>query len=419
MIEPAMIALIRDGQTTLYRDPGGSIFFCRNLVWGHQGLEDWLRSRQPVDEFDCECGAGVIVDFDAQAMLWYTECVFHELPRSAQLIDTLIQASWPGFEIIYGDGISDLQVAAGGSLPSADDRSLRLREIDGDHLAGRSDALEDEAEDTDGFDPDDANERYAWITILDDDQTVHHRLIGEISLDVVRNQNASLARLLALPGYQVPAERNVTEAVLFDKPGRAIRLWGGRNIRDLAKEMSTHWSDWDVDVIERDGYRQHCQFSGPAGEPVSDAEALGEVIPELLRTNRLDATEVLGELGRSVKGCLAKAVALLTALVCFPFFVFALISGNWRTGGIAIGVIVLLVAVSFKWIERRWRQSFRASLAARTGGQLAEADAAPPVAGPTDPNQRRRELDALLRRAGLPCLQECEPFVNPSLTGAV
>ncbi len=411
MIAPAMIALIRDGQTTLYREPGGSALFHNNLIWGHRELQAWLDERTPVDDFDDKSASGVVVDFDARAVLWYNACAPREFPRTTQIIDTLIRTAWPEFEIIYADGMSDLRIAAGrsGTALGHDGTSLRL--IDDDGLIDRCEALEDVAEDFVEFEPDDEDERYAWVTILGEDQTLHHRLIGEIPLDVIGNERAPIDRLMALPAYEVPAERNLLEAMLIDVPGRSVRVWGDRNIGAVACGMRPHWPDWTIDVIESDGYRQHCRFSGPAGEPLSEAEALGEVLPELLRGKQFDPAEVIGQMGQAAQGCLAKLLALVTAMVCFPFFVFAIVSGNWKSGAIAIGIIVLVVVLLFQWISHRIRRRFRDRL---TDPWKAELATAPPqtYVGPTDPQHRRRRLDALLRTAGLPGIDECEQHLE-------
>lgn len=415
MMPSAMIALIRDGETTLYRDTGGAALFPRNLVWGQDAMEQWLLSKESEAEFDCECAAGAVVDFDAQALLWYTECDPLKYPRSVQLYDALLKAAWPGFEIIYGDGLSDLQVAAGGTLSSAEDRQLRLREMDGDRLANREDFMTDVNNEEHDFDPEDDEERVAWITLLDQNDTIHHHLIEEITLDLIWDENNPLFRLLQLSQQGVPKERIVAEGMLVDEANQQISLWGPRSIRDVAKEMASHWPDWSVSVIESDGYQHQCQFSGPSGQPLSDAEAMANVIQILLTTKQVDPAAILGEVGKSVKGCLARMVAGLTALICFPFFVFALVSGNWKTGAIAIGIIVLIVMVAFKLIERKWRRGFQAKMANAPWNLDADETEGPQVAGPIDSSQRRSRLEDLLKKAGLPSIPECEPHFDPDL----
>lgn len=411
-----MIALIRDGQTTLYREPGGSASFHCNLIWGPRELQTWLDDRGPVEEFDDDSAAGVVVDFDAQAVLWYAECEPREFPRTAELVDKLIRTAWPEFEIIYADGMSDLQIAAGRSRTAVGSDATSLRLIEEDGLIDRCETVEDVTEGDIDFAPEDDDECYAWITILCEDQTLNHRLIGEIPLDVIRNEHAPIDRLLALPAYDVPAERNVLEALVVDVPGRIVRIWGGRNIGAVARGMLPHWTGWTIELIESDGYRQQCRFSGPPGQPLRDVDALGEVIPELLMDRRLDPAEVIGDLGKAAQGCLARIVALLTVLVCFPFFVFAIVSGNWKTGAIAIGVIVLVVVVLFQWMSHRVRRGFRTRLAEPWNAQAATG---PPqtYVGPADRQDRRSRLDALLRRAGLPSLDECELHLDEGAVG--
>jgi hypothetical protein len=417
MIQPAMFALIRDGETTLFHDPCGSALFARNLVWGQSGLEQWLGPREPAERFDPESEAGAVIDFDANAILWFTGDDVIEHPRSSQMLDALIAAAWPGFEILYADGISDLKIAAGESISRHDDQALSIRVNDSDPLEKRSRTLEEEVEGQSEFDPDDKDERYAWVTILDRNHTVHHRLIGEITLDLIRNEGDSLDRLKTLEPYDLPAEINVTEAVLFDEPSGVIRVWGGRDARAVATEMASHWAPWEVVLVESDGYDQQCHWSGPAGEPMSPMQALGSVLPVLLITKRIDPAMMLGEIGKSVKGCAAKVVAFLTVLFCFPFFVFALISGNWKTGGIAIGVVVGLVFIVFKWVEAKWRRGFSAQMDQSNVVVELPADGMPPVAGPIDSKARRAELDNLLRSAGMPGIAEVEPYFTSGFPG--
>lgn len=419
MIEPAIFALIRDGQTTLYSDPCGSAFFERNLVWGQDGLGQWLRGREPTDQFDSDAEAGAVIDFDAKALLWYTDDDEVNHPRSVQLLDALIDHAWPDFEILYADGISDLQIAAGGSINQLGDRAMRLR-VDLDPLERRSDSIEEEIELGDElgdeFDLDDGSLGFAWITILDQENVVHHRLIGEITLDVIRDERKPLERLIALPPYEVPAETNVMEGLIVDEASCEIRIWGSRNIRAVAKEMALAWPQWDVKAIDSDGYQQQCRISGPAGRPMSNAQALGSVIPVLLMTKRVDPAMVLGQIGKSVKGLVAKLIAFLTVLFCLPFAIFALVTGNWKSGGITIGIIVLLVTVVFKLIEAKWRRGFTATMQ-EVKRNAASQDDGSAVAGPTDSTNRRNELERLLRTADMPSIAEIEPHFKNSFLG--
>ncbi|WP_182867696.1 hypothetical protein [Stieleria mannarensis] len=419
MIQAALIALIRDGETTMFIDPYGAVCFARQLVWGQDALHQWLDGREPVNEFDTDCEAGAVIDYDAQALLWFNENDEVDQPRSQQLLDTLIAEAWPGFEILYADSMCDLQIAAGDSISHASAQRLRVVDDDVDPLEFRSETLDEESPHCEEFDPDDENECFAWVTILDDDQTVQHRLIGEITSDVVRNEDDPLSRLKSLPAYDVPAERNVCEAVLFDVPARRIDLWGRREIRSVAGEMASYWPDWDVQCIDADGYQHQCRISGPAGTPMTSAQALGPLVPILLMTERIDPAMMLGELGKSFKGLMAKLVGLVTVLVCLPFVVFALITGNWKTGGITIGVIVALVVIGFKLVEAKWRRGFAATMR-DVGSDLAGPDAdQPSVAGPQDPRQRREQLDRLLARAGLPSIADIEPHFESDFSAAI
>ncbi|MCO8120732.1 hypothetical protein NHH03_03210 [Stieleria sp. TO1_6] len=412
MIEPAMIALIRDGETTLFRDPCGSALFARNLVWGPNALEKWLRQRNPVDEFDTACDAGVVVDYDANALLWYSTYGITNHPKSIQLLDQLIQQAWPDFEIIYAtDGLSDLEIAAGQSINQPADGVLRIHADGVDALSDRPDDLDEEADVAEQFDPDaDDDGPVAWVTLLDEENVVHHRLLSELTLDLITNERAPLERLMGLPSTEIPAECSVIEGIWIDQSQHTLHLWGGRQISAVASAMTSAWGDWKVQLVPLDGYQQQCQFSGPAGKPFPVNQALGSVVPALLSNARIDPQLLLGEIGQSFKGVVVRIVRALTILFCLPFAIFALVSGNWKTGAITIGIIVAVVVIVFKWVEAKWRRGFAARMAAVTAAQTTDDDAtAESVAGPSDPQTRRTEVDAMLRRAGLPSVAEVQP----------
>ena len=147
------------------------------------------------------------------------------------------------------------------------------------------------------------------------------------------------------------------------------------------------------------------------------AQALGSVVPMLLLTEQLDAEMVLGEIGKSVRGCMAKGVTLITILFCVPFAVFALISGNWKTGAISIGIVVVGVWIAFKLVELRLRRGFKAGLAEVRQETQSNAPGEQAVAGPTEPRQRRDQLNRLLNRAGMPCVADIEPHFVPRFPG--
>jgi hypothetical protein len=423
MIEPALFALIRDGQTTWYLDPCGSQMLIRNLVWGPEALEHWLQQHDAFDEWDSEeqeIVAGVVVDFDAQAMLWYADDGLQHA-RSCRLADRLIETAWSGFEILYSNtGIADVLLAAGLAGARPEHRVLVdvQADVDSDFdpLAGRCETVEEQAEYDEDLDPDDEDERFAWITIVDDDNCVHHRLLGETPVDVIYNRGPTLAQLLDLSSAEIPAEINVTEALLFDMANQTIRVWGGRHVAALETALQGSWVGWTVTLQQGDGYGEQCRISGPVGAPMSDAEALGSVLPVLLSTKRIDASMILGELGKSLKGCAIRIVATVTGLICLPFLIFALVTGNWKATGITVLVIIAIVTILFKVLERRWKRGFAKTMADRNVLSDPIESSHPVVVGPTDGKKRRRELDDLLRKAGMPTVAEVEPFFDSDLS---
>lgn len=413
MIETAVFALIRDEQTTIYREPFGAALLSRNLVWGSDALEEWLSTRNAIDDFDYDCEAGVVVDYDAKAILWYAPQEWLEHPRSFQLLDRLVEHAWPDFEILYADSLSDLQIAAGDSLAHANGHALSLREDDSESQEfHRGETLDDEIESEDEWDPDDEDERFAWITILDPGNSVHHRLIGEITMDIISNRGNPIERLKGLRQYDVPAEQNVVEGMVIDETSKTIDLWGGRDIIQVIGAMADRWPGWTIERLDSDAYDAQCRISGPAGRPLSAEQALGDLVPLLLLTKRIDPSMLIGAIGKSFKGLMVRLVAFGTMLVCLPFAIFALVTGNWKVGGITIGIVVALVVIVFKIIEAKWRKGFAKTMAESSLQAEPGDEHLPVVAGPMDPIRRRIALDELLLRADMPTVQAIEPFFN-------
>lgn len=407
MIEPAMFAVIRDGETTLYRDPAGSAMVARNLVWGAETLETWLLQHQPADYFDEDAEAGAVVDFDAQALLWYGNMDFHQHVRGQELLDVLIENAWTGFEVLYAiDGLLDLRIAAGDDSLRRSPGLISQDDDEDEAFDERYPTIEDDRNECEDEDDED---QFAWLTILDQDNVVHHRRLSSVTMDLIDNQPGSLDNLMRASVSEVPAEANVAEGMFIDQQNQSICIWGGRLMPKVECLMRANWPGWEINLIPRGGYQTQCERSGPPGRPLEDTQALGLIVPQLLFTQRVDPSFMFGEIGKSVKGFLKLIVGMLTVLVCTPFALFALFTGNWKIGAIIIGLIVFFVVVTFKWFEFRWKRNFQSTIKMAKQEAGDESDSYPVVAGPTDEQTRRVELDKLLATSGLPSLNLIQP----------
>jgi hypothetical protein len=203
----------------------------------------------------------------------------------------------------------------------------------------------------------------------------------------------------------VPPEAVVAEGMWIDESKRTIDIWGDRALQQTGlPQIRENWQGWTV-VWADGGYAEQCQACGLAGVPLSDAEALAKILPVILSTKRFDMSTVFGALGGGIKRTAVKATGCLLFVVCLPLVIFGLVSGNWKAVGISVGVTVAVVIAAFKYIEYRFKRSFRKKVS--DVGSISEA---PPAAGPLDESLRRQRLDGTLAQARLPRLSEVEPL---------
>lgn len=401
MSEPAIFVLIRDGNTRYYGDRWAFTHLFRELVWGPEDLETWLTHGEEIDDWSDEVSGGVVVDFDQKRLTWMGDDETLKIPRVANSFETLLRASWPGYEISFANrGIMDLAAAAG--EPDAEDydddsatRCSTVQDAVGIYMDG------DEASEYDEED------QRAWITVIDEEGAVRHRAVEEVSEDLIGGRESSLQQLLDLPAAEVPTESVVVEGMWIDQPNREIGFWGGHAAKMIYPQMQGAWEGWSVKWADK-GYADQCAVSGPSGITMSDAEALGGIVPIILSTKRFDMGTLFGAMGGQIKKTAIKATGCLLMVLCAPVLIFGAISGNWQATLITIAVVTILIALAFKVIEYKLKRKFSMDQFV-SDQEDAAGQERPAVAGPTNERQRKEKLASLLQAAGLPSLSEIEP----------
>ena len=409
MSEPAIFALIRGGQARFYGDRWAYVFLHREILFGPHDFEAWVSQLEELDEWSDECCGGAVADYDRKRLIWHGEVGALRIPRAAAVYDRLLQAAWPGFEVAFArEGIRDLTRAAGAGEPGEWDEGIGEYRPESVREAARlDDDEEDEDEGEDEGDEEtatfDQEEVRAWVTIVGADGAMRHRHLEQLSADLLDARNEPLQTLRALPAAEVPPEAVVAEGMWIDEANRSIGVWGSRDLQDHLPEIRQAWQGWTVQWAER-AYEEQCRVAGPAGVPMSEAEALAKILPTVLSTKRFDMSTMLGALGGGIKKTAVKATGCLLMVLCLPLVVFGLVSGNWRAVLISIAVTCVVVIAAFKLIEHRFKRAILGKFP-RQG-----ANGVPPAAGPLEKSTRRKRIDELLASAGLPRLAEVEPL---------
>lgn len=413
MSEPALLALIRGDHTRVYGNRWAAVFLHRELMWGPDDFEAWVGQQPELELEDWETGdAGAVADYDRKKLVWCGSPEALRIPRLSALYGRLLQAAWPGFEVVRSTvGCSDLSQCLGLAATGEPYKPHRPESIaeaarTADEVAAIAD--EEEAEDSGDRSADEPfgeDEIRAWVTILGADGTIRHRHLERLSADLLRGDADALSALAQLRPAAVPPEAVVAEGLWIDETKKTLGVWGDRALEQIElPEIREQWSGWSVTWADG-GYAEQCRACGLMGIPLSDAEALAKILPMILSTKQFDVSTVMGALGAGLKRTAMKATGCLLFVICLPLVVFGLVSGNWKAVGISIGITCLVVIALFKMVEYRFKRSFRNKVSG------AEADGkSPPAAGPLDASLRRQRLDALLARSHLPKLSEVEPL---------
>ena len=433
MSQPVLFVLVRGGQRRLYLDHNGIDYVFRDVVWGADAFESWVTTAEEIDQWTDEASGGAVVDFDARMLVWSGTRSAINVPAVADVYQRLLDHAWPKFQVEYGPhGMASLAIAA--DQPGVDDDQLqpedRCQTIA--DAAGSNDALEDLKKDDqeedeelrldeDPYDIFDDDDLRAWVTLIDENGTVRHYHLHHIPLDLIGAHPDLVQTLKGLPAADLPSEGQVIEGMWIDVPRREVGVWGGPDFQLHFADIERAWKGWTVrhssfaeDAL---GYGDQCAISGPVGVTLSDAEALGMIAPQILSTKRFDLVDVFGEAGTKFKSFAKQATGCLVTVLAMPVVLFGLVSGDWRSAGITLAILVAIVVVVFKFVELKVRQNFRRSIIGSLNA-AGETNPHPSAAGPMDEQERRRQLNALLVGAGLPSIAEIEPHFKRAPTVA-
>ncbi len=134
MAYPANSVLVRDGTWQLYYDRQAATSLGGDLFWGPSSACACIEEMRPVDPRDgwldevC-CEGGVVLDFDAQVLLWFGgQDVLHEpVLRRAHL--ELMRRVWDGWDVRWAyQGVEELGRYVGSDAPRVLSEQLTSKE---------------------------------------------------------------------------------------------------------------------------------------------------------------------------------------------------------------------------------------------------------------------------------------------------
>ncbi len=405
MSEPAMFATVRDGVARFFADRWASAVLRREVMWGPEDFESWVLQFEPLDEWDGECDGGAVVDFDRRILAWSCDAPGYRVPRVSFVYQKMLAAAWRDFEIVHVDGGNE---ALARYLPSAGEDTPALivqnRGPDRDPPVARPTTV-DEARrcvtDDDEQENDDDAIR-AWVTLIDADGKTRQRELEALPFDLLMAKTDALQALAALGPAPIPPEAVVSEGIWINSSERSAGFWGPPELYAMMKKYSEHWQDWNLTWLKK-GYADQCAAASTKGMPMTNAQAVAIVVPLILSTQQFDAQVMLGAIGGGLKRTANKAVGCLLVVLSLPVLIFGLVTGNWRGVLITIAVTSLVVLGVYQFAVYRFKRMVRRGLS-----DSERERPQPVVAGPQDEGMRRKRIDELLNRAGLPRLAQVE-----------
>ncbi|QDT51910.1 hypothetical protein Pan258_60070 [Symmachiella dynata] len=405
--------IIRDGQKQCFDDFW--VDFPRQLVWGPEAFEAWLREGPEAEFEPDELSTMVIVDFDKKHLLFgESDAALEEfaIPSVHAVRQQLVENAWPGFDLSFLTERAMYKAAYDQPFDDdkIDDRPETVRQAAG---FWDDDDLEEEEENDDGeeVEPDDETHR-AWMTIIDENGVTRHRTISVISEDLFSYNADAIEFLLSRKAIEVPPEKVVVEGMWIDEKNRKIGFWGGfKAVRDFPR-LKTGWPDWHV-VWAENGYVDQCAASDLPGSPMSHTEALAKVVPALLSTERFTMGSLFGAMGGQVKKRALQAVGCLLTVMAVPILSVGYLMDRFKESVYIVIAIFVFVMVALKVIESK----IKAKFAEQSQDEEEEPEPRPAAPGPLNRQERRRCIDQMLASCGFPSLAELEPHFpeKPSL----
>ncbi len=404
MSEPAVFALVRDGEKRYYADRWASATLRREVMWGPEDFEAWVEQFEQLDEWEDCCSGGAIVDFDKRELLWTGETLGFDVPRIWQTHTKLVEAAWPNFTVkAASKGVEDLATYLG--LPLNEERVEEDEDEDEYELRPLTvkDARRDDPEDEDDEPEDEDDSLRAWVTIIDEDGTARQRQLSALSLDLLKGEASAIDAVAKLPPDEIPQEALVSEGLLLNPSRRTARIWGSSELLTKMKHLGKLWKGWQLKWTKR-GYAEQSAASGTRGLPMSDVDVLAKILPVVLSTEQINVGAFMDAIGGGVKKFAKKATGCLIFVLCIPLVLFGVFSGNWTAVLYSIAATVVIIVGLYMLIARRFRKAVQKNLP-----QTAEDETTTVVAGPLEEDARKARINQLLVKAEMPKLEEVEP----------
>lgn len=413
--------LIRDGKKRWFAEVWGSLR--RELIWGPEAFEAWLAAGEEVDWEPEDVSGAAIVDFDAKTLAWGEQEVVTP-PRALTLYRQILQNAWPGFAIKQLPS-TELSTPLYALLDSGEQPMSEDEDDEDEAWEERPSTVAEAAEyfypqedDEEEEDDEESEQPFsedcpgAWLTIVDQNGKLRQRRLSAVSVDLLSGEKSAVQAVAKLGPLELPAEKHVTEGLWIEIGQRKIGYWGSEG-EAIVERLRNGWSGWTVELAES-GYAQQCQISELPGTPMSDAEALGQLLPALLSNKRMSMANLIGAVGGSLKKTAIKATGCLTLILSLPIVLTGFFMDRWKEAGYAIIALVVIVAGLFKFFEYRLKAKFKNSGLAEMDDSLDEQR--PAVAGPLDEETRKHRVDAMLAACSLPALAEIEPHFDDDLS---
>jgi hypothetical protein len=411
MSEPAMFALVRDGEMRYFADRWAGATLRRELMWGPEDFEKWVLQFEPLDEWEDECDGAAVIDFDRRILTWNGDTSSYRVPRVQFVYQKMLAAAWPDFEIHPVSARSNALVKHLQSIGQPNTPALIAQ--DGDAQDESSDyrpatveeAKRPVADEEEGQEA--ANDTVrAWVTIVDADGRTRQRHLDRLPLDLLSAAPEALSSLSALEPAVVPPEAIVSEGLCISPSQRTAGFWGSPELFALLKKHEARWNGWQLTWLKR-GYADQCRVAGTRGMPMRNAEAVAKVVPLILSTQQFNAEVMLNAIGGGLKKFANKAIGCLLLVISLPLVIFGLVSGNWRSVFITIAITAAVVLGAYRLVVARFKRMVNRRML------RGEDDTAKRLAaGPQDQAARRKRIDELLKRAGLPRMAEVEPLFS-------